>query len=209
MAHYASFPGNLALSHNGLLIAQASNTLTPVSSSTPTQPYRIPRRRRRGRDAFAVFVDVYIAKHKHRLPTQKTKVRLIARSIWDRLPREEQLIYQKLAREEREDYERDNAAPALQRCVSARGSGSRNSRGCQMAAHSLSIVDRDLPHWPVAQGMDTQTFLYRAPTVAPTAAPEIPRVQYSTSSMMNGNTDAVLHDVYFTQGQGMIDTHPQ
>lgn len=76
-----------------------------------------------------------------------------------------------------------------------------------MAAHSLSVVDRDLPHWPVAQGIDTQDFVSYAPTITPTAASEIPRVQYPTSFMMYGNTGAVLHDVHFTHGQGMINAH--
>jgi hypothetical protein len=70
---------------------------------------------------------------------------------------------------------------------------------------SQSVVD--VLHGPDTQDMDAQAFLHHAPTAAPTAALEIPCVQYLTSSMMNGNTDAVLHDAYFTQGQGMIDTH--
>ncbi len=133
------------------------------------------------------------------LPRQQTEVSTIAGAIWRGLSDEQQLIYQTLARLEREAYERDNPAPASQPRVSAGGNGSRSSRGRRMIP-SQSVVD-------VLHGPGAQAFLYRAPTAAPTAAPEIPRVQYSTSSMMNGNTDGVLHDVYFTQGQGMIDTH--
>ncbi|KAK0183681.1 hypothetical protein F5146DRAFT_708287 [Armillaria mellea] len=200
MAHYASFPGNLASYNSSSTppVIRASNTTTPLTSFASALIPR--RRRRRGRDAFAVFVDVYIAKHKYSLPTPKAEVRLIARPIWDGLPKEEQIFYETLARREREYYEHDNAAPALQRRVSAQGDGSRNSRGRQMAAHSLSVVDRDLPQWLVAQGMDTQD-VYYAPAITPTTASGIPPIQHPDSFMMDVNIDAVPHN---TLGQDMI-----
>lgn len=57
------------------------------------------------------------------LPRQKTEVSTIAGTIWRGLSEEQQLIYQTLARLERETYERDNPAPASQRRVSAGGNG--------------------------------------------------------------------------------------
>ncbi|PBK89614.1 hypothetical protein ARMGADRAFT_1033149 [Armillaria gallica] len=206
MAHYALFPGDLALSHNGSLTLPAtrtSNATTSLPSVAAAQPYRIPRRHPRERDSFTIFLDVLIAMYKSRLPTQRTEARRIARTFWNGLPREEQLFYETLARQEREDYERDDAAPALQHRVSARDSGLRSSRGRQMVS-SRSVVDRDLSHWPAAQ-VDSQAFVNRAPTITPTVAPGIPRVQYPNSFMMNVNTDLVAHHVYTTEGQAMID----
>ncbi|KAK0487995.1 hypothetical protein EDD18DRAFT_648077 [Armillaria luteobubalina] len=55
--------------------------------------------------------------------------------------------------------------------------------------------------------MSAHASSYRAPNIAPTAAPEIPRDQLPTSSLMNSNTDPVFLDVHATQGQGMVDTY--
>ncbi|PBK66064.1 hypothetical protein ARMSODRAFT_1048629 [Armillaria solidipes] len=191
---------DLALSDNSLQLfppaTRASSASTPVSSSTPTRPCRRPR------NAFIIFRDVFLAVNKNILPRQQTEVSSIAGAIWRGLSGEQQLIYQTLARLEREAYERDDPAPALQRRVSAGANDSRNSRRRRVIP-SQSVVD--LLHGPVAQGMDAQAFLYRAPTIAPTATPEIPRVQYPSSFMMNGNTDAVFLDVHTTQGQGIIE----
>ncbi len=149
-----------------------------------------------------IFREVFLAVNKYILPRQQTDVSIIAGKIWHGLSDEQQLIYQTLARLEREAYEHDNPVPASQLRVSAGGNGSRSRRGRRMIP-SQSVVD--VLHGPGTQDMDAQAFLPRAPIVAPPAALEIPRIQYPTSSMMNGNTDAVLHDAYFTQGQGMID----
>ncbi|SJL09056.1 uncharacterized protein ARMOST_12432 [Armillaria ostoyae] len=194
---------NLALERLNAPATRASNALTPVSSSTPTQPYQTPGRR--PRNAFIIFRDVFLAVNKNMLPRQQTEVSAIAGAVWRGLSDEKQLIYQTLARLEREAYERGNPAPASQRRVSAAGgSGSRNSRGHRMIPSQSAV---NVLHGPGAQDMDAQAFLYRAPTIAPAAASEMPRIQDPISFMMNGNTDKVLHDVHTTQGQGMIDVH--
>ncbi|KAK0216813.1 hypothetical protein IW262DRAFT_1393660 [Armillaria fumosa] len=193
---YTLFPGNLASSRSVSLTPPAirgPNAGTPLPSFATVQPYRIPSRR--PRNAFIIFRDVFLAANKNILPRQQTKVSTIAGAIWRGLSEEQQLIYQTLARLEREVYEHDNPAPASQRRVS---SGSRNSRGRR--GIPVQSVD-DLLHGPIALDLDPQVFLYRAPSIAPTAAYEISRAQYPTFSMMNGTTDAVLHDVHTTQGQ--------
>ncbi|KAK0487994.1 hypothetical protein EDD18DRAFT_1191718 [Armillaria luteobubalina] len=208
MAHYTLFHGDLAPAYNnGSLTPPAtrtSNATASIPSYAAAQPYQtLHRRSPRPRDAFTIFLHVFTAQYKNRLPTHRTEVRLIARPIWDGLAREERLFYETLARQEREFCQRDHTTPALQRRVSVRNGGSRNSRGHQMAL-SRSVLGGDVPHWPVTQ-VESQVFVNHAPTMTPTAAPGSLGIQYPTFSMMNVNTDPVAHNVHTIEGQSMID----
>ncbi|KAK0475778.1 hypothetical protein IW261DRAFT_1492899 [Armillaria novae-zelandiae] len=210
MAHYALFPGDLAPAHNNGSLAppatRTSNALTSLPFYAAAQPSQTLHHRRspRPRDAFTIFLHVFTAQYKNRLPTHRNEVRLIARPIWDGLAREERHFYETLARQEREFCERNHTTPVLQRHVSARDGGSRNSGEHQMVL-PRSVLGRDIPHRPIAQ-VDPQAFVNRVPIRTPTAVSESLRTQYPNSSVMNVNTDVlVAHNVHTTEGQVMID----
>ncbi|KAK0488012.1 hypothetical protein EDD18DRAFT_1335299 [Armillaria luteobubalina] len=211
MAPYVLFPGDLALAHNSGSLTPPATRTSNATASLPTyaaaQRYQtLHRRSPRPRDAFTIFLHVFTAQYKNRLPAHRTEVRLIALPIWDGLAREERLFYETLARQEREFCERGHTTPALQRRVSARDGGSRNSRERQMVLNR-SVAGRDQPHWPVAQ-VDPQAFVNRFPIMTPTAADENLRIQYPSSSIidvMDVSTDVVAHNVCTTEGQAMID----
>ncbi|KAK0186423.1 hypothetical protein F5146DRAFT_1161298 [Armillaria mellea] len=65
-------------------------------------------------DPFIIFQNVFLAANKNTLPRRQVEVNAIAGPVWHGLSEEQQLVYQTLARLEREAYERDNPAHALQ-----------------------------------------------------------------------------------------------
>ncbi|KAK0234959.1 hypothetical protein EDD85DRAFT_954470 [Armillaria nabsnona] len=185
---------DLALVHNGSStppVAQTSNATTLV----PKTPSRRPR------TPFIIFRDVFLAANKNMLPKRQIEVNAIAGPVWHGLSEEQQLVYKTLARLEREVYERDNPAHALQHRGSSGGKGSKDDQGCTRIPSQSAA---DLPHGPGIQGTEAQNFPYHAPTTAPAVAPRVPHVQNPTLFMMN--TDEMLYDVHATQGQSMVDT---
>ncbi|KAK0435689.1 uncharacterized protein EV420DRAFT_1592664 [Desarmillaria tabescens] len=194
--HYDSFPNNLLLAHNGTLALAppASRTAAPVPSFAATQPYQI--RGRRPRNPSTIFRDIFFATYKVLLPSNEAEVSRLASDAWHELSEEERLFYKTIAKLEKEAYELGKSTHALQRRGSTGDKGSKNDGGRRMIP-SLSVAN--LPYGSVAQGMDAQSFFYRTPT----AAPEIPRIQYPPFFMTN--TDTITHDVHATQGQGMTD----
>ncbi|KAK0436851.1 uncharacterized protein EV420DRAFT_1770235 [Desarmillaria tabescens] len=186
----------LLLAHNGTLALAppASRTAAPVPSFAATQPYQI--RGRRPRNPSTIFRDIFFATYKVLLPSNEAEVSRLASDAWHELSEEERLFYKTIAKLEKEAYELGKSTHALQRRGSTGDKGSKNDGGRRMIP-SLSVAN--LPYGSVAQGMDAQSFFYRTPT----AAPEIPRIQYPPFFMTN--TDTITHDVHATQGQGMTD----
>ncbi|KAK0436836.1 uncharacterized protein EV420DRAFT_1652372 [Desarmillaria tabescens] len=107
-----------------------------------------------------------------------------------------------MARLEREVYECDIPT---QHCGSSAGSNSSGNSRWRSRAPSWTAADP--PHEPLTIGIDRQASVYHAPTIAPTAAPAIPRVQYLASFPMNIDDNVMLQDVHVTQGQRNQQVH--
>ncbi|KAK0487996.1 hypothetical protein EDD18DRAFT_1335284 [Armillaria luteobubalina] len=187
MAHAPQLPytllSDLALVHNDLSTLPAAQT-SNASMSAPKTPSRRPR------TPFIIFRDVFLAANKNTLPRRQIEVNAIAGPIWQGLSEEGQAVYKMLARLEKDSYERDSPAHAVQYCGSGGGKGSKSDRG-RRKIPSRSAADQP--------GTEAQALPCHSLAIAPAVEPLVPCGPSMT------NTGEMLDDVHATHGRGIVD----